>query len=378
MPVLAYELTRSPVVVSLVAASATLPYLFFGLVAGAVADRTDRRRLMIIADVLNSMVLASVPVAATFGALSPVHIVAAALVSASLFIFFDAGLYGFIPVLVGKENLTRVNSSIYGAETVVRIVGTAVAGTLIAVMRPSGVLLVDAVSFLASAILIRTIGTAVTTREPARENRPKFRASIAEGLRFLWRHPTLRTLTMIGTLQSFSGGAVIGQLVIFADRVLDIHGSDPRIGFLYTAWSGGGVLGSILLPRLLRRTDAIKVLLFALPASSLLGLAVVLSGDWRIALVTLTAWGSAYLLIIINTMTYSQQTTPAELQGRVNTTRRMLSSGLGVPLGALVASTVTVQFTIRAGMLMAVIAVGLASVVVWIAHLRGTLGRAPA
>jgi predicted MFS family arabinose efflux permease len=182
---------------------------------------------------------------------------------------------------------------------------------------------------------------------------------------------------VVGTLQSFSGGAIVGQLVVFADRVLGIHGSDGRIGLLYMAWSAGGIGGSLLLPRLRRRFDAFALLLWVLPAGALLGLVVVLTTDWRVALLALTVWGTAYLVVLVNTMTYSQEVTPAELQGRVNTTRRMLSSGLGVPLGALVASSITVSAGIEAGMATAVIAIALAAVIVWVASLRGLVSPAP-
>jgi hypothetical protein len=121
---------------------------------------------------------------------------------------------------------------------------------------------------------------------------------------------------------------------------------------------------------LLRRFSAFGVLLAALIAGTALGLVVVLSTNWLVALAALAAWGTAYLVVLVNTMSYSQEVTPAELQSRVNTTRRALSSGLGVPLGALVASTLTVQFGIRVGMSTAVISIGTAVVVVGAMRLK--------
>lgn len=367
---LVYQESKSPVLVSLVAAAGTLPYLVFGLVAGAVADRMDRRRLMVVADWLNALCLATVPLAWALDVLTVAQVIAVALVSSSLALFFDAGVYGFVPSVVGKENLSRANSALYGGETAVRIAGTAVAGALIAFARPVGTLAVDALTFAASALLIRAVADRSEARTTAPAARPGFRESVREGLAFLWNHPTLRTMTLVGTLQSFSGGAIVGQLVVFADRGLGIHGTDPRIGFLYTAWSAGGIGGALILPRLLRHFDAFRVLLGALPVGAVLGLVVVLVSDWRIVLVALAVWGCAYLVVLVNTMTYSQEVTPAELQGRVNTTRRMLSSGLGVPLGALVASSVTVRFGIQAGMSTAVVAIGSAAVIVWAVRLK--------
>lgn len=365
LPVLVYQETESPVLVAVVAAAGTLPYLVFGLVAGAVADRVDRRRLMMSADWLNALCLLSVPVAWAFDVLTVGQILAVALTSSSLALFFDAGVYGFVPAIVGKPNLPQANSALYSGEAVVRIAGTAVAGGLFALVRPAGALAFDALTFAASALLIRAVASSPPARTAPEGGRPGFKQSIGEGLRFLWGHPTLRTMTVIGTLLSVSGGAIVGQMVVFADRGLGIHGSDPRIGLLYAAWSVGGIGGSLLLPVLRRWLDAFQVLLVALPIGAVLGLLVVSTSDWRIALAALATWGSAYLVVLVNTMTYSQEVTPAELQGRVNTTRRMLSSGLGVPLGALLASAVTVRLGIQAGMSTAVVAVALATAIVW-------------
>jgi MFS family permease len=370
MPVLAYQVTKSPVIVALVSAAGTVPYVAFGLFAGALADRVDRRRLMIATDVLNVLCLVSIPLASALGVLTGAQIVVAALLSSSLTIFFDAGAYGLVPALVGKANLAEANSAVYAAETVVRVVGTGMAGALIALLRPAGTLAIDATSFIASAFLIRAVAYGSPAHGPAAGGRPGFRQSVAEGLRFLWGHPTLRLMTLAGTLQSFSGGALVGQLVVFADRVLQLHGANPRIGFLYTAWSVGGICGSVYFPRVLRRTRPFQVLLVALPVSTVLGLAFQLSWDWRVALVAVAAWGSVNIVILINTMTYSQEVTPPQLQSRVNTTRRMISSGLGVPLGALASSTLTIHFGIHTGMAVAVAAAGTGTALVWTAWFR--------
>ncbi|MGP4051171.1 MFS transporter [Streptomyces sp. 2A115] len=375
LPVLVFQESRSPFLVSLVAAAGTLPYLAFGLIAGAIADRVDRRVLMIVTDCLSALCLGSIPVAWALDVLTVAHVVVVAFLSSSLSLFFDAGVYGFVPDIVGKEKLTEANSAIYGAETVVRIAGNAVAGALIALTNPVGTLALDALSFAGSALFIRAV-TNVPPRVARSGVRPGFRESVSEGLRFLAGHPTLRVMTVVGTLQSFSGGAIVGQLVVFADRVLGIHGSDGRIGLLYMAWSAGGIGGSLLLPRLRRRFEAFPLLLWVLPVGALLGLVVVLTTDWRIALVALAVWGTAYLIVLVNTMTYSQEVTPSELQGRVNTTRRMISSGLGVPLGALVASSITVSVGIRAGMATAVVSIALAAIVVWVVQLRRLLSPA--
>ncbi|MGW7519961.1 MFS transporter [Streptomyces sp. NPDC054796] len=376
LPVLAYHESQSAFMVSLVAAAETIPYVVFGLVAGAVADRFNRRLIMILADVLCAVSLASIPLAHMLGALTVWHIVIAAILSSSGALFFEAGVYGLVPAVVGKENITKANSYLYGSSTVVRIAGTAAAGALIALVGAASSIAVDALTFVASALCIR----GVTYREPAASKGmakwPGYRKSIKEGLSFLWVQPTLRIMTVVGTLQSISGGAIIGQLVVFANRGLGLSGSDARIGLLYTAWSAGGIGGALLLPKVRQRLGSFQVLLVVLPLGSLLGLFVVLTTDWRVAMVAITTWGVVYLMVLVNTMNYCQQVTPPEMQSRVNTTRRTFSSGLGVPLGALVASSLTTHFSIRVGISTAVFSVALAALLVWAVQIKRNLAPA--
>lgn len=368
LPVAAYQLTKSPIVVSLVAASGTIPYVIFGLFAGALADRADRRRIMITTDLISALCMFSITVASTFGVLSAAQIVAVALISSSSTLFFEASAYGLVPAIVGKQKIASANSALYGSSTVVRITGTAAAGVLIAVIKPGGTIAIDAASFIASAYFIRIVAYRPEARPAGK--RPGYRESIREGGQFLWGHRTLRTMTVVGTLQSISGGAIIGQLVVFAGLVLGIRGGDPRIGLLYTAWSVGGIGGSVLLPILLRKLSPFQVLLFALPAGSLLGALVISTSNWLIAIAAIAAWGSVYLVVLVNTMNYCQQVTPDHLQSRVNTTRRVISSGLGVPLGALASSTLTTFFNITVGMAVAVVSVAVAAIIVWLTYAR--------
>ncbi|MEK8173010.1 hypothetical protein NKH77_40410 [Streptomyces sp. M19] len=115
-----------------------------------------RRRLMVTADLLNAVCLGSVPLAGAFDALTAAHIIVAAFLSSTLYIFFDAAGYGLVPALVGRERLSEANSALWGRR---RRCGSRARPRpgLIALMSTSGVLTVDAVSFLASALLIRAI-----------------------------------------------------------------------------------------------------------------------------------------------------------------------------------------------------------------------------
>lgn len=137
LPILVYRLTASALLTSLLATLEVLPYLLFGLFAGEVADRVDRRRLMVGCDLLNTFLLGSIPAAGWLHALTVPHIFVVALLSASAFVWFDAADFGAIPTLVGREHLVAATSAIASMSTVVGIVGPALGGALIATIGPA-------------------------------------------------------------------------------------------------------------------------------------------------------------------------------------------------------------------------------------------------
>lgn len=353
LPVLVYDLTRSPLLTGLVAGLEGLPYLAFGLAAGALADRVDRCRLMITADLLGVVVLGSVPVAWGLDALTVGHLLAVAALAPTLFVFFDAANFGALPTLVGRARLPAANSAVWGAATVAEVAVPPLAGLLLAVADAAVLLAVDALSFLASALLLRAITRPLT--DPARD-RPRFAergmlGDIREGLAWLWRQATVRAMTVVGATQAFAGGAFIGQLVVWADQELQVRAGDGRLGLLFGAWGAGGLLAALAMPRLAARAGPARVWLRTLPVSALLAVAAVLAPHWVLAAAALFAWAVAFNLVVMNSITYRQQATPEPLMSRVNTTGRMLSWGLGAPLGAVVAGALAEAYGARVGML---------------------------
>lgn len=375
LPILAYQVSGSPLVVGLVAASNTLPYVFFGLVAGAVADRFSRRKLMVISDVTCAVSLGSLGVAALSSASSTLQLVICAFASSSAAIFFESAVYGLVPAIVGKERIVEANSSLYSSSTVVRILGSALAGLLISTAGIAFAILLDATTFALSALFISSIRTPVVSRKA--DALAGFWRSIADGLGFLWREKMVRVMTVIGTLLSISGGAVVGQLVIYATTSLNLASSDWRTAILYTAWSAGGVGGALILKRVLHVASAQTVLVAVLPAATCLAAVVIFTSWWTVAIFSLFAWGTGYTMLLVNTQNYAQGVTPSHLQGRVNTTRRMLSSGLGVPLGALIGSLTTTILGVHAGMSVALVSTALATSVAWISRVKPSAATRP-
>ncbi|MCK2237550.1 MULTISPECIES: MFS transporter [unclassified Crossiella] len=373
LPILVYRLTGSAAWTAAVAAAEALPYLLFGLLAGALADRLDRRALMVAVDLLNALLLASVPIAWALDGLSAVHVVAVGFLSQTLFVVFDSANFGALPTLVGKDRTTSAYSTVFGVTTVVEMVVPPLATLAVTLFSPAPMLALDALSYGISALLIRAIVRPLSA--PDRAGRPRsmadIKADVRAGLGFLWRQPTVRTLTLVGATHSAAGGAWVAMVVPWADRSLGVPPSgDARLAVLMSCWGVGGLIAAKLVPVLSRRLGPARLALRALPASLLSGLAVVFSSHWLLGALAAIAWGTAYTTVVINAITFRQQVTPVELQGRVNTTARMLSWGLGQPLGATLAGAVAVAASPSAGLAAVVGVLAIGVVLAWCSPLR--------
>lgn len=369
MPVLVYRTTHSPLWTSLVTVAEALPYLLLGLVAGALADRRDRRGVMVAADLTSAALLASVPAAYAAGALTAVHVVVVAFAAQSVFVFFDAANFGALPMLVGMDRLPAANALVFGWGTLAETAVPPAAGALLALVAPAPLLALDAASFVASAVLLRGL-TPLWDAGRAGGTRGRLAGDVAEGLRFLWRQPVVRMMTALGAAQSFSGGAFVAELVVWADRVLGVRGGDVRLGVLFGSWGVGGLLATALLPRATRRLGPAGVTLAFLPASAAVGVATCLTRDWRLASLGSLLWGTAYTTVVVNSITLRQQRTPEPLQSRVNTAGRMLSFGLGYPLGALAAGVAAQQAGPRAAIVACMAPLVLGAGAAWLGPLR--------
>ncbi len=370
-PILVYGLTGSALLTGVTAATEGLPYLVFGLLAGAVSNRVDRQRLMVRCDLANVVVLASVPVAAAFGHLTAAHVIAVGFVSMSFFTFFDAANFGAVPTLVGRDRIGAANSAVWGTTQVFDVVLPGVVGVAVAVVAPSSLYWVNAFTFLASAVLVRSIRRSLTGDREGVAHR--MRDDILTGVRWLWAHPSLRMMTMVGTTTSFAMGAMIGQLVPFADQTLGIREGDARLGAVFAAFSLGGLVGTMS-HRFVRQWNPARITLVAMSGMAVLMLGVALSRQWQVSLVFVFLFGVVDLVAVINVINFRQEETPEEMQGRVNTTGRMLSWGLGSPIGALAGGIVGGAYGAAAGVMVGAVVLALGAVVAWFS----ALGRLPA
>ena len=366
LPLLVFQLSGSAFLTAAVTALEVAPYLVFGLIAGALADRVDRRRLMLACQAVAGLALATVPLAAAADALTVAHVLVVALVLHSAFVWYDAACFGALPALVGRDRLTDANSVVFTSASAVDVSFPAVAGLLIATVGPAYALGADVLAYAIAAVLVASIGVPLSAgREPGPAGASAVVArtvvDIGEGLAFLWRQPVIRALSLLGFGQSVTAGAVGGLLVVFAVDGLGLDARSGLIGVVYVAVAVGGLLAAAGLPRLARRVPMGWISIGAYSANAVLVVGLALVPGFVPALVLLVAWSASSMLAVVNGITARQQVTPGHLQSRVNTTARMIAWG-GAPVGALVGGVLATATDVRTAYLLAAAGVACSAV----------------
>lgn len=373
LPILIFQLTGSALQTSILSSLQVIPYFVFGLLAGALADRVNRRRLMIGCDLINVLLLGSIPVATAFNSLTLNHIYLVALFSATAFVWFDAANFGALPTLVGQERIVEANSTIWSTSTILGIVGPSVGGFLAATMGAAETISIDALSYLISAVCLALIPRSLNSYRNDATPTPFITShilpDIREGLNFIWNHPLVRSLTLLGFGVSFTGGAISSLLVVFAVQGLGLAENDGRIGLLYTAGAVGALCASLLLPRLVNRYSVGQITLFGMIATLFLHLVFTRVTTLLMALPIYLLWDGFYTLVIINGISLRQIVTPEHLQSRVNATARMIAWG-GSPFGAAVGGALAELLDIRAAYLFMSIGLALSVIIGWFSPLR--------
>lgn len=332
-PILAYQLTGRASLTALMAVAESLPYLLVGLPAGALVDRWRRRRVLVVTGVASGALMMTIPAADLVGELVFGHVLAVGTGVATLWVFADAATFGVLPQMVGRRQIAEATSVLVTVSTCIGLGGPVLAGILVTTTSPALAIGVDGAMYLLVAVGM------ISLRWPGSEDRPvatpgsSLRSEVAEGLRYIWRHPVVRWLTVLGAGASLAGGAVTGLLVVVGVQQLGLGDDDPVLGWLFAAAAVGTLVASIALPRVQRRVGVgvITTVGYATMLVSLLLLSFV--GTLAPGLILLAIFNLAFTLLVVNGIVTRQVVTPDRLQSRVNTTARLIAWG-GAPLGA--------------------------------------------
>jgi MFS family permease len=334
LPLLVFKLTGSAFNLALVASAEYLPYLLFGLIIGAWVDRVDRRRLMILTDIAQALVISSIPLLGALGLLSVWWIYAVGFVSSTLWIFFNTAEFAAVPSLVPEEDLPAANGYLQASYATATVVGPLLAGLLVAVAPIHLVLVVDALSFLVSALAVGLIKVSFNDADSAeRQRSERLQRDVVEGLRYVLGHPILRNTCLMMALVSCVGFTVYAQLVFYAKERLGA--SDAQVGLLYAAGSVGMIALALVASPLRRRLSFSKVMLGTL---MLQGVLTVLLASTRSYWVGVLLWAVMWGLVVlldINSNSLWQMIVPNRLLGRVQSVVNVLSWST-IPLGTFI------------------------------------------
>jgi MFS family permease len=321
-PLLALALTGSPAQAGLVGIGGFLSYVTFSLLAGVWVDRMDRRIIMVVCEVGQALIAGSIPVAAAFGYLSIGQLIVANALATICFIFFGAAQTAAIPRVVAAAQLsaavTRNEVVLAGGQ----LVGPPLGGFLYQSLGRTVPMLVDAVSFAASAITLLLLRTPLqeTRTTPTRH----IRLELMDGVHWIRRHALLRSLMIYNSILFFIINASrFGLIVLARER----GASASEIGLLLAIGSVGGLFGSLVAVRAQGRFSLWSVVVAGLGIQALFCLLYAVSPtSWVLALV----WaGVSFVWPIYNAPTWSRQIalTPDEMLGRMHTVGSLLFFG---------------------------------------------------
>jgi len=223
LPLFVYQLTHSPINLAISFAASRLPYLVFGLLGGAYADRVERRTLMMRTDLLNALTIGSIPLLYFLHILPLWWIYIVIFLGTTLDILFQAAGSAAIPSLVPSDELVEANGRFYAASNTASLLGPPLAGVLFSFMPIITVLFFDALSYIVSILSLAWISTSFNASrdeyQQAQERR-SMRQDIAEGLRYIWEHPVLRSLVILLAFISIQVSIAFAELVLFAKEQL--------------------------------------------------------------------------------------------------------------------------------------------------------------
>jgi MFS family permease len=340
-PWLVYTATGSTLSTGLVLAIYTLPYVLFGMFAGAAIDRLDKRRVMLGAELGRTVLVLLVPLAADF-ALWSVFVLSFGV--ASLTVLFDPAKLSLLPDIVPKDQLLRANSLLATAETLTEVLGYASAGFLLAAVSTATAFRLDALTFVVSAFTLVMMAYTPPARAAVQQAGRSFGHELREGFAYMWRHAGLLANTLLTVVLALGVGAIYPLTFFLAVEVLD--GGTRAFGVFEAALAVGYLSGALAVAWLAKRLPLGRAILvgFTLVGAGMAALAAP-ERVW-VAAVVFAVVGVANAAALISVDTYVQQTVPEHIRGRVWGSRFTLTQGsyaVSVLAGGALAGVVDVR-----------------------------------
>jgi MFS family permease len=339
------------------------PFIVFSLPAGVWVDRLRRRPILIAGDVGRALLLASIPIVHFAGGLTIWQLYGVGFLVGTLTVFFDVAYQSYLPSLVERRDLVEGNSKLEVSRSSSQIAGPGFAGGIISLFTAPYAIVLDAVSFFGSALLL--FGIRKQEANPYSDERKAERRSMAselgEGLRFVLGHRYLRNIAASTATFNFFFNMFGAILLVYLVRRL--HWSAGLIGLTGSLASTGALLGALTANKVAGRIGVGRAIVWA-QLASVFGLLIPLAPQDKYRsipffVVAEFVIGAAVVIYNVNQLSLRQALCPERLQGRMNAVMRFLVWGT-IPLGNLIgggiATTVGLRATIWVGVLGAMLA----------------------
>jgi MFS family permease len=320
-------------------------FLLIGLPAGAWVDRWLKRRVMIFADTVRLLVVLSVPLAWWAGILNMTFIIIGAAIISAANVFFDVAYQSVLPIMLPKEHMAKANSALETSNQTSMLAGPAVVGFLLSIVKAPVLMLVDAFSFLVSLVSISQIKIDETTIP--KKDRGRLRDEIAEGVRFVTKHPIIGRITATTSISNFFGSAVHTLTPILVLRTMNVP---PALyGLAFTAAAAAGLLGAISASKIGARFGQGNTVIGAMCLSgiAMIGFPIAASigtvSGFPIVIASEALLSFAGLVYNITQVSARQALCPEQLLGRMNASIRFFVWGV-MPISALLAGAFATWF----------------------------------
>lgn len=350
MPLLAVlVLHASTFAVTLLTATAYLPWLLIGLPVGAWVDRLRCRPLMIACDLVAAVLYGSLPVAAWLGVLTIGQVIVVALLAGGADVFFGTAYQVYLPSIVTAGELVEGNAKLQGSASAAAIGGPGAAGLLAGTLGAAAALLANAISFGVSAVCLLRIRGGAARTTPALASRMGIRREIADGVRYVAADRYLRTLTIWASLVNLGLTGYGALAVVFLVRTVGLGAG--LAGLLLASSGVGGLLGALVARRVSAQFGTARTLLLSALGTLPFALLIPLTGPGRLAFfvpgLLVSASGIVAGSVILGS--FRQAYCPPQLLGRVTATMRFLLVGTN-PLGALMAGGLATWLGVRSAL----------------------------
>jgi MFS family permease len=351
-PLLVLAMTGSAAKAGIAGFAAMLGYLLFPLPAGGLADRHDRKRIMICCDVIRLLAVGSIAVAGWAAHITYVQVLVAGFAEGTASVFFGVAQRAALPMLIHPSQRSLAVSQNEARQNAAQLAGPALGGALFGLSRAAP-FAADALSYLASLVTLPFIKAPMQAAVPARP--ALLRAELREGLAFTWRQPFLRYSAFFAASVN-----ILLQVLTLGLIVLARHdgASSAQIGLIVGCMGAGGLAGAFAAPWVQRRIPAgITITGCMWTWAVLLTLIVLVRVPlWLCPIVAVLGFvGPAWN---VSVQTYRMQITPNELLGRTSSVALQVAWGV-IPLGSLLAGFLLQALSPAAAM--TVVAAGMAA-----------------